>query len=68
MSTYNWSVFVPGEDLPHEYGTDYLLAEGEEIRVDGKAWIVEQVELADPGEDTVMPGRVTVVPPHEPTL
>jgi hypothetical protein len=63
VPTYSWSVFVPGEDLPRDYGTDYLLDEGEEIRLAGKAWIVERVELFD---NDLRGGRVTVVPPSEP--
>ena len=66
MPTYSWSVFLPGEDLPRDYGTEYLLDEGEEIRVAGQPWIVERVELYDPGEADPMGGRVTVVPPREP--
>ena len=67
---YVWDVLLPGEDLPRRLATDYLVSEGEEIAVDGRAWIVERVDLTDPtdvDETANLPtGVVAVVPPHEP--
>jgi hypothetical protein len=64
MAVYRWSVFVPGADLPALIETDYLLAEGDEIHVAGRAWIVARVELADDPEEDVM--QASVVVPSEP--
>jgi hypothetical protein len=58
---FSWSVFVPGEDLPHRLTTDYLVSEGEEIRLDGRDWLVESVELED---EAGLIGVVSVVPPR----
>lgn len=65
-------MFFPGEDLPHRLTTDYLVSEGEEITVDGRAWLVEGVDLieaAEDGEDPVdrRAGTVTVVAPNDPS-
>jgi hypothetical protein len=63
--------FVPGEDLPRRLTTDYLLSEGEEVEVDGGAWLVEGVELIDPSDvdapADVATGTVTVVRSSEPS-
>jgi hypothetical protein len=71
VSTYHWAVFIPGEDLPRELSTDYLLTEGEEISVDGQTWIVEEAEpaeLLETDDAPEMRRRVTVTRPHEPTI
>ena len=59
-------MFVPGEDLPHRLTTDYLISEGEEVTVLGRAWLVEDVELIETTDDVGDPvhaatGTVTVV-------
>jgi hypothetical protein len=59
MPDYTWAVRFPGEDLPHTLTTDYLVSEGEEIEIDGREWLVENVEMED---ETALTGIVTVVP------
>jgi hypothetical protein len=44
MAAYTWAVFTPGADLPQALETDYLLAEGEEIELDGRKWLVERAD------------------------
>jgi hypothetical protein len=61
VEPFSWDVYVPGEDLPHSLTTDYLVSEGEQISVDGRAWLVEHVELDEPTE--VVTGRISVVAP-----
>jgi hypothetical protein len=61
MPDYTWAVQLPGEDIPHRLTTDYLVSEGEEIEIDGREWLVENVEIADEAELT---GIVSVVPPR----
>jgi hypothetical protein len=68
---FTWDVFVPGEDLPHRLTTDYLLSAGEEITVDGRAWLVEGVELIEAAGDVeeqvdVATGTVTVLASSDP--
>jgi len=60
---YTWSIYVPGEDLPHRLTTDYLVSEGEEIKVDGIEWLVDNVEMEHDAEDAFT-GVVAVVPPR----
>ena len=63
MAKFVWDVLVPGEDLPHRLSTDYLVSEGEEIVVDGRAWLVERVDI---DESMGFPtGIVSVVPLQE---
>jgi hypothetical protein len=68
---FTWDVFVHGEDLPHRLTTDYLLSEGEEITVDGRAWLVESVELIDSGDvddpENVATGTVSVLASSDPS-
>ncbi len=61
MPDYTWEIRIPGEDLPRELTTDYLVSEGEEIEVDGSEWLVEDVEIED---EAALTGIVTVVPPR----
>lgn len=69
--TFTWDVFVPGEDLPRRLITSYLLSEGEEVTVDGRAWLVGNVALIEPIDDVGDPldaatGTVTVLPVRDP--
>lgn len=71
MPSFTWEVFVPGEDLPRELQTDYLLAEGDLVEIGGR-WLVQSVELdEDLQEDDdaeTLRGLVHVAPAAEPTL
>lgn len=71
MPTYVWEVFVPGEDLPRELRTDYLLAEGDLVDVGG-SWLVESVELSDDlrsdDDPETLRGLARVSPAAEPSL
>lgn len=64
MAEFTWDVHLPGEDLPRRVTTDYLLSEGEELTIDGRAWTVDRVDTDQSIDDAT--GIVTVVPPHEP--
>lgn len=64
MPAFMWDVLLPGEDLPRRVTTDYLLSEGEELTLDGRAWLIERVEIDASIEDAS--GIVAVVPPHDP--
>jgi hypothetical protein len=59
---FTWDVQLPGEDLPRQVTTDYLVNEGDTISVDGRDWIVEGVEM-DPGDELVSSGVVRVETP-----
>lgn len=63
MPTFKWDVLVPGKDLPHPLTTDYILSEGEEITVDGAAWIVERVDIDDSIQEAN--GIVSVTPAND---
>jgi hypothetical protein len=66
MPEFTWDVLLPGEDLPHQLTTDYLVSEGEEITVVGREWLVERVDLtegADVDESANVPTGVVVVAP-----
>lgn len=69
MDEFTWDVQLPGEDLPRPLTTDYLVSEGEEIVVDGRKWLVERVELAEPDDvdenADVTTGIIVVVAPNE---
>ena len=71
MPSFTWEVFVPGEDLPRELRTDYLLAEGDVVEFGGR-WLVESVVLDDTlqGDDAAetLRGLVHVAPTAEPAL
>jgi len=71
MPTYLWQVFVPGEDLPRELRTDYLLTEGDLVDVGGR-WLVQSVEVDDDlqvdDDAETMRGLVHVAPAAEPAL
>jgi hypothetical protein len=58
MATYIWNVFTPEADLPQTLETDYLLAEGDEIEVGGRTWLVERVELGDESGRNMMQAHV----------
>jgi hypothetical protein len=58
MATYIWNVFTPGADLPQPLETDYLLAQGEEIELGGRTWLVERVEIGDDSDAQVMQAHV----------
>jgi hypothetical protein len=64
MPEYVWDVQIPGEDLPRRITTDYLVNDGEQITVDGRAWIVERVATAEEIEGAA--GVVWVTSPTEP--
>jgi len=62
---YVWDVQLPGEDVPQRVTTDYLVSDGEVITVNGREWLIEQVELVEPvgDDDEEDPtGIVSVVP------
>lgn len=63
---FSWNVLLPGEDLPREVTTDYLLSDGEEIEVDGRLWVIDKVDVDDSTDPPT--GMISVVPPHEPAL
>lgn len=65
MAEYTWDVRIPGTDLPHRLATDYVLGEGERITIDGRAWLVEHVEIDETAAEGTG-GVVDVVEPHEP--
>ncbi len=65
MAEFLWDVQLPGEDLPRRLSTDYVLSEGEQITVDGRAWLVERVATDETMPEGVS-GLVFVVRPHEP--
>jgi len=71
MPSFTWEVFVPGEDLPRELRTDYLVAEGDVVEVGGR-WLVESVALDDDlqadDDSDALRGVVHVAPAAEPTL
>jgi DNA/RNA endonuclease YhcR with UshA esterase domain len=59
---FTWDVFVPGEDLPRRLTTNFLLSEGEEITVDGRVWLVENVELIEADNpENVATGTVSII-------
>lgn len=65
MPEYVWDVQLPGEDVPQRVTTDYLVSDGEVITVNGREWLIEQVELVEPvgDDDEEDPtGIVSVVP------
>ena len=65
MPEYVWDVQLPGEDVPQRVTTDYLVSDGEVITVNGREWLIEQVELVEPvgDDDEEDPtGVVSVVP------
>jgi hypothetical protein len=62
---YEWDVFVPGEDLPHRITTDFVVADGDLVTVDGRNLLVERVDLPDDPDEEVVP-VVRAAPPHEP--
>jgi len=64
VAEFAWDVFVPGEDLPHRLTTDYIVSEGERVTVDGRAWLVEHVEIDESIESAT--GTIAVVAPEEP--
>jgi hypothetical protein len=65
MADFRWDVHLPGEDLPRQLRTDYILGEGDEVVVDDDAWVVESVEVVDDARGTIS-GVVVVAPPHDP--
>jgi hypothetical protein len=67
MAAFTWDVHLPGEDLPRPLETDHLLSEGDEVFVDGQAWVVDSVEVID---EAAAPksGVVTVAASHDPGL
>lgn len=64
MPEFRWDVLLPGEDLPRQLRTDYILSEGEELSLDGRTWLIERVDIDGSIEEAT--GIVSVVPPHEP--
>lgn len=66
MAEFTWNVLLPGADLPREVKTDYLVSDGEEIEVDGQAWVIERVDIDDSTDPPT--GMISVIPPNEPAL
>jgi len=66
---YVWDIQLPGEDLPQRITTDYLVSDGEAITVDGREWLIEQVEIIEPvgDDDEGEPTGIVSVVPNFPT-
>lgn len=69
MPEYVWDIQLPGEDLPQRITTDYLVSDGEAITVDGREWLIEQVEIIEPvgDDDEGEPTGIVSVVPNFPT-
>lgn len=64
---YEWDVFVPGADLPCRITTDYIVAVGELLSVDGASFLVEEIAMPADAESGTS-GLVHVARPREPTV